>query len=188
MALNSLVNVYPHHMALGQESGSIWLADDMDYAQDARPRYRLPLVRLDDFYDQPRLDLLKIDVEGMEASVLQDAERAIRRHRPIIYAENERGGVAGESLIALLRGQGYRVTPPQATPVFCNQLHGERDGSVPRNRVGQPALHIRVARGEPGTLPALMPMRDSGGLPTPNRRREADGSGESRLSSRRWVS
>ena len=27
-------------------------------------------MRLDDFYDQARLDFLKIDVEGMEAAVL----------------------------------------------------------------------------------------------------------------------
>ena len=91
VARNSLGNVHSHHMALGAKRGSIWLADNLDYARennfagaplaaiarkpdDERLRYRLPLVRLDDFYDQPRLDFLKIDVEGMEADVLRGAD------------------------------------------------------------------------------------------------------------------
>ncbi len=133
VALNSVCNVYTHHMALGAKSGSLWLADDVDYsraanfggvrlaavsrrADDERPRYRLPMVRLDDFYDQPRLDFLKIDVEGMEADVLRGAEGLIRRHRPIIYAENDRKEGARD-MLELLGRHGYRFFPHEP-PLF----------------------------------------------------------------------
>ncbi|MCY4030385.1 MAG: FkbM family methyltransferase [Acidobacteria bacterium] len=135
VALNSLDNVHSHHMALGAKSGSVWLADNLDYSREAnfggvplaaiarkpddeRPRYRLPIVRLDDFYDQPRLDFLKIDVEGMEANVLQGAERLIRTHRPILYVENDRAEKS-RALVELLRSRGYRLRlhkPPLYSP------------------------------------------------------------------------
>lgn len=67
-------------------------------------------MRLDDFYDQPRLDFLKIDVEGMEAEVLHGAEGLLRRHRPLIYAENERAEPERD-LVALRRSHGYRPYP-----------------------------------------------------------------------------
>ena len=157
VALNSLANVYTYQMGIGDKSGSLWLADDLDYAREANfggiplrgifrtlehagPKYRLPVVRLDDFYDQPRLDFLKIDVEGMEVSVLRGAERAIRRHRPIIYAENDRKENSSE-LGELLRNLGYRLQLAPAASVFSGQLVGEQDGSVPRDRVDQHALH-----------------------------------------------
>lgn len=35
-----------------------------------------------------RLDLIKLDVEGNEMSALRGAEQAIRRHKPILYVEN----------------------------------------------------------------------------------------------------
>jgi FkbM family methyltransferase len=47
------------------------------------------LLPLDDVYDLNQLQLIKIDVEGMELDVLRGAERAIRRFRPILYVENE---------------------------------------------------------------------------------------------------
>lgn len=46
--------------------------------------------KFDDVFTAPRLDFMKIDVEGMEFDVLQGAQRAITIHRPIIYFENNR--------------------------------------------------------------------------------------------------
>lgn len=167
-------------MALGAKSGSIWLADNVDYPREAnfggvplaaiarqpddeRPRYRLPLVRLDDFYDQPRLDFLKIDVEGMEADVLRGAERLIRTHRPIIHVENDRAEKSRD-LVELLRSQGYRLRlhkPPLYSPT---NYAGSRTDLFPGDRVAQPAVHPRIARQERG-IPALMPMSESSGSP-----------------------
>jgi FkbM family methyltransferase len=46
------------------------------------------LDRLADAQRLTRLDLLKIDVEGAEAEVIQGASRTIARHRPLVVFEN----------------------------------------------------------------------------------------------------
>ena len=134
VALNSLTNVHTYHLGVGAEDDTLWLAD-IDYSRegnfggvsldavarpqgDSPPKYRVAVVRLDDFYDQPRLDLIKIDVEGMEADVLPGAGGLIQRHKPVIYAENDRAEKSPE-LIRLIRSHGYRLfwhRPPLYSP------------------------------------------------------------------------
>jgi FkbM family methyltransferase len=74
-------------------------------------------VRLDDapgVAALPRLDLVKIDVEGAELAVLRGGEAAIRKHRPLILFEcsddllAKQGGSRAE-LLALLESWGYRI-------------------------------------------------------------------------------
>lgn len=48
------------------------------------------VVRLDDVIGDQNVDLIKIDTEGMELEVIRGAEEAIRRNRPLIYAEAAR--------------------------------------------------------------------------------------------------
>ena len=45
-----------------------------------------PMITLDSLA-LPRCDLIKIDVEGMELSVLEGATRTINQHHPILHAE-----------------------------------------------------------------------------------------------------
>lgn len=54
----------------------------------------------------PRLDLLKIDVEGMEMETLDGARETIGRHLPIIIVERIKSDQA--ALTALLESHGYR--------------------------------------------------------------------------------
>lgn len=61
--------------------------------------------------DRP-LRLIKIDVEGMELSVLHSARALIRRHRPLLYlevvaAQLARYGVRVDDVEAFLRAEGY---------------------------------------------------------------------------------
>ena len=44
-----------------------------------------------DSLDLSRLDLIKIDVEGMELEVLQGAKATLERFRPIIIVERAQG-------------------------------------------------------------------------------------------------
>jgi FkbM family methyltransferase len=52
-----------------------------------------------------RLDLLKIDVEGMEGEVLEGAKRTIRQCLPVIIVEHMKSGP--ESIVEFLRHYGY---------------------------------------------------------------------------------
>jgi FkbM family methyltransferase len=59
-----------------------------------------------DSLDLPRLDLLKIDVEGMELEVLEGARGLIESQRPIIIAEYLK--TDRQLLAGMLNGWGYR--------------------------------------------------------------------------------
>jgi len=79
---------------------------------------RVPCVRLDEILtDEPKIDVLKIDVEGAEPWVLEGAERLLREHRvKQIYFEKNKPrlaalGLAEDASEALLRAAGYKITP-----------------------------------------------------------------------------
>ena len=55
-----------------------------------------------------QLHFLKVDVEGMEQSVLLGAAATIQRHRPVIYTENDRDEKSAD-LIQTLLDMDYRI-------------------------------------------------------------------------------
>jgi FkbM family methyltransferase len=69
--------------------------------------FAVDCVRIDDL-SLPRLNLIKIDVDGHELEVLNGAVETIRRCRPIIYIENEIDHKR-EVLVAWLVDHGYRL-------------------------------------------------------------------------------
>src|SRR6056297_3377173 len=100
--------------------GRAFVADDADglgsNAEFRRARrVAVEVVTLDDMVDRSRLerlDLIKIDVEGYEPTVLRGAERTIRRFRPVMLLEIEdrhlrRFGVDSASVVAMMHGYGY---------------------------------------------------------------------------------
>jgi FkbM family methyltransferase len=126
--LNGFTNLVCEVMALGERDGTIEVPQ-FDYnaplnfgsiefggvqreplhqkpASDPGRREFVPLVRLDRF-ELPRLDLLKIDVEGMEERVLEGAQATIARHRPILFVETQKSDA--EALLRRLVGWGYEV-------------------------------------------------------------------------------
>ena len=66
------------------------------------------LMRIDSL-GLPRLDLLKVDVEGMEFDVLAGADATIRELHPVMLIEHIK--VDGNQLLEVLRGWGYEVMP-----------------------------------------------------------------------------
>ncbi len=78
--------------------------------QPSSSSVRVPTDRLDDLVDEIdpglRLSMLKIDVEGHEAKVLEGAERHLRRDKPIVLYEKLPH--ARESCARILRDIGYR--------------------------------------------------------------------------------
>ncbi len=67
-----------------------------------------PVARMDDVV-RGRVDVIKLDVEGMEAAVLRGATRILSRYRPVIFAECH-GTEEVEAVEAALLPFGYRRT------------------------------------------------------------------------------
>ena len=126
LALNGIRNVLPQNSAVGEKI-HYQLVPQLDFSiQDNFAGLSLskesqgeavPLIPLDcmEFRDY---DLIKIDVEGMEKSVLQGAEQTIRRCKPVLYVENDRDDKSPE-LIEQLFSLDYRLfwhLPPLFNP------------------------------------------------------------------------
>ena len=135
LALNSIRNVFAFHKAVGAEDATI-LVPQLDPESEANfgglslgaweCGEPVPVVSLDGMRF-PRLDLLKIDVEGMEEQVLIGAAETITRHRPILYLEDDRPEQS-ESLRARIRSLGFRIyrhAPPLFNP--DNFAHNSED-------------------------------------------------------------
>jgi FkbM family methyltransferase len=96
----------------GTRNGGNWsLASRGEYT------FQVRLMRLDDYLEEhpvPRLDMLKIDVEGAEVRVLRGATRTIARFRPLIAFEVcrswlERMNSSVAELLATVEGLGYTI-------------------------------------------------------------------------------
>ena len=115
VALNSIGWVDCIHGALGARDETLHL---LDVPMEREENYgglelaaipgdqAVPVFRLDGCFRQNRLRLIKIDVEGMEADVLDGARAVIARFRPALYVENDRVEKSRE-LILLLQELGY---------------------------------------------------------------------------------
>jgi FkbM family methyltransferase len=110
IAINNCFNASALHAAVGAETGSV-LMPLLDYGKPASlgsleikpsansdfigqivdyqggPKVEVNLVALDEF-GFPRLDFLKLDIEGMELEALEGARRTIETCRPIILVEH----------------------------------------------------------------------------------------------------
>lgn len=75
-------------------------------------------MTLDEFVAEreiTRLDLLKIDVEGAEVSLLRGAEQSLKRFRPVVMIEINpsalrRFGQTAEDVVSLLGSRCYQLT------------------------------------------------------------------------------
>lgn len=67
----------------------------------------IPIKTLDSF-NFPRVDLIKLDVEGSETAALEGATETIARCRPLLYVENDKEKYE-RGLIQLIDSLGYRI-------------------------------------------------------------------------------
>jgi FkbM family methyltransferase len=94
---------------------------------------QIETTSLDEVFDQARLDLLKIDVEGYEAHVLRGARRLLGdpdRAPPVIFIEVhpyawERYGTTAELLLGLLTDCDYQVSDLRGNILSDIQEYGE---------------------------------------------------------------
>lgn len=115
LASNGLIQAEARRAALGDSPGLIRIPP-VDYARGGNfggvslggEAGEAVAVETIDGLAPARLDLLKIDVEGMEHAVLTGGTATIRRTRPILYVENDRVERSA-ALIALILSLGYRL-------------------------------------------------------------------------------
>ena len=126
LALNSVPNVRCWLAAAGRTPGEL-LVPVVDYHQPNnfggislegnRRGERVPVLTIDSL-DLAACHLLKIDVEGMEESVVSGAARTIARCQPLLYTENDREEKSA-ALIRAIAGLGYDLywhRPPLFDP------------------------------------------------------------------------
>jgi FkbM family methyltransferase len=116
VALNSLANVRAFQYAVGEEQDTI-AVPQLDFSQPHNlggvelgshaAGEQVAMIRLDDM-ELPVCHLLKIDVEGMELSVLKGGKELIERCKPVLYVENDRKEKSDE-LIRYIASIGYRI-------------------------------------------------------------------------------
>lgn len=93
-------------LELKQRAGTEFIGQAVSYrAEDCRPT---PMLSIDSLR-AARLDLLKLDVEGMELEVLRGARGTIEACRPFLLVETIKSDAA--ALRALLSELGYRIYP-----------------------------------------------------------------------------
>jgi len=126
IALNAITNVHCYQAALGEQIGQIKVPI-LDYNQTGNygglsldhqnNGETVPVMTVDNF-NLPACHLMKIDVEGMEETVLKGAIKTIEKYRPILYVENDREQKSA-SLIQFLLNLSYRLywhLPPLYNP------------------------------------------------------------------------
>ena len=96
VALNAVENVYGYNLAVGDQNSEIvvpWIDyhrsnnfGSLELCNSGNRRDYVKMIRLDSLA-LPRLDVLKIDVEGMELEVLVGARGTITRCHPAIFVE-----------------------------------------------------------------------------------------------------
>jgi len=115
IVLNDLLNVIPYNIGLGDNSCNM-IVPNIDYTiardfGDVRLRPLMysgtevdvhPLSQITD-----TIDFLKIDVEGMEQSVLAGAESLITKNRPWCWIEHFRSDL--NVLVLFFKSKQYRV-------------------------------------------------------------------------------
>ncbi|NDE90611.1 MAG: FkbM family methyltransferase [Alphaproteobacteria bacterium] len=124
ISLNKITNADIHNCCIGNSNDALEI-DEPDYTRighfsglpfqedynDVRitgKKLQSRIERLDDVFHEPRLDFIKIDVEGMEKDVLLGARESIMKFRPVMFIENNRRDKSS-ALNKLVLDMGYRI-------------------------------------------------------------------------------
>lgn len=160
VALNNIYNVFCFQKAVGSSSGlidvpeldhtrttnygSISLKSDYSKANT----YPVPLITLDEC-NFIKVNLIKIDIEGMEKLALMGAEKTIKNCKPVLYVENDRddNGNASmdgsKSLIEYIKSLNYIVYKHLA-PLYSPYNYYNEKENVFVNSDGFQFLSINV--------------------------------------------
>lgn len=125
--LNRLRHIHVHRVGLGERDESLEFFAPQGAntgtgtfvagheAQNNRPAGRLQIVHADRYLEGlalPKVDLIKIDVEGFELSTLRGLQATLRRHRPVVMLElsdSARRSLSDRDALMALFPPGYEA-------------------------------------------------------------------------------
>ena len=109
-----LENVILHNVALSNSKGSTTIHTNnngdasLEGIRDHKFKWSYPVKRDTlDSYDIPKVDLMKIDIEGSEWNMLEGATELVETHRPIIILETFKGKKNRENLKSFCERYNY---------------------------------------------------------------------------------
>jgi len=129
IAINNLTNVYPHYMAISDQIGQISLPPIDYYTENNFGGYSLRHTRQSlesiqsttiDSLGFGRIDLIKLDIEGLEQAALIGAKTALTMHKPTLFVEHN---LSHPSLIDFIKSFNYNVYDYDGANCFC--IHKE---------------------------------------------------------------
>jgi FkbM family methyltransferase len=148
---NGFAHVHILPYAVAEQDGSLGFREDdsngvLALDNPTTAAYEVQAVALDTFLaDEPRIDVVKMDIEGAEGLALRGMQQLLRHHRPLVFSEfswntlRQISGMEPETFLDLLRAPGYEVgilprrggpsTAPQTNEQimrYCRES-GERD-------------------------------------------------------------
>lgn len=113
IAINDLNNVESYNLAVGDTNEPLFLPN-IDYKKSNnfggislsdKGDIKVNQIKLDDLSFE-KLNFIKIDVEGMEINVLEGSKETMKKHRPVLYIENDRKDKS-EVLLSFLLSNDY---------------------------------------------------------------------------------
>ncbi len=123
LALNSCSNARAIQSAVSDSSGALllsvpdpdsWLLAAPSLPGETGPSLQVPSISIDDFVAQSAAppDLLKIDIEGAELSVLHGAARTLAASHPSLLVELHQQNIARtvHPAVPFLQDLGYRIS------------------------------------------------------------------------------
>jgi FkbM family methyltransferase len=135
LSLNKFTNIHVENCGLGHLRGSFNLSVDTNsnrggnritLGDNSKEMVKVKVIKLDNFiamHHIPKIDLVKIDVEGFELNVLKGAENIIKQHQPTLFIELDdnnlkQQGQSARELVEFVVNLGYQVTHAEVETVI----------------------------------------------------------------------
>ena len=135
-------NIQIYQEALSHRTGTVYLAEQkqagLRHITESGAHGSVPVASrtLDDWVARngvPRLDCIKVDVEGFEENVLLHGEKTLQRFSPVICFEyipqlaKSRSLYRGERLFSYLAGLNYQIFRLDKNGVLFSDINGAED-------------------------------------------------------------
>ena len=148
LALNKAENVSIFPFALGSEKGSATLFENWNVnrggasllSQDQQEGIEVPVEKLDDIFENDKIDLIKIDVEGFELEVLKGGIELLKKQLPVLIIEvsqqrENEVGVTPKEIADFVRSLGnYKLYKQKGTKERrSNLVEITSDGELPNH-------------------------------------------------------